>query len=396
MIFVLIVRLPLQKKSLLFGRLTAAEVSNCFPTDIARVQNIADISYCPSTPLISFDTSIKIPTMSSKTADERITGLEGNVAKMMEAIERWSLCFDGPMFGSPKSEDVNVLPSVSNPASETSPLSDRKHNLPPVPPTKSHTVSSRIKPANPSEFSGDRTKGCAFLNSCNLYFALTPHQFADDHAKIMWVFSFMKNKRAAHFVDRNMRMYNVVGSLTYATWQEFVLEFVTQFCPRTKSRRHEPTSRLQPTSKGHAPSTSMSIVSGRLWRRPATSRVHTLSSNFVRASIQGFRTTLPASRKDAPLTKFPNSGMMPRSSATKIASRMPSSHPPHELRVSPIHCRQQVVFFGSQPRHLRGRTQSAHRVRSLYQVSLVRNAPRTPRPSCVSDVANLDTYDPIA
>jgi Retrotransposon gag protein len=172
--------------------------------------------------------------MSSETADERITGLEGNVVKMMEAIERWSLRFDAPMFGSPKSEDVHVLPSVSNPASETSPRSDHKHNLPPVPPMKSHTVSSRIKPANPSEFSGDRTKGCAFLNSCNLYFALTPRQFADDHAKIMWAFSFMKNERAARFVDRKMHMYDVVGSLTYTMWQEFALEFVAEFCPKNK------------------------------------------------------------------------------------------------------------------------------------------------------------------
>jgi Retrotransposon gag protein len=172
--------------------------------------------------------------MSSETADERITGLEGNVAKMMEAMEQWTLRFDGPMFGSPKSEDVNVLPSVSNPASETSPLSDREHDLPPVPPTKSHTVLSRIKPVNPSKFSGDHTKGRAFLNSCNLYFALTPRQFADDHAKIMWAFLFMKNERAAHFVDRNMRMYNVVGSLTYATWQEFALEFIAEFCPKNE------------------------------------------------------------------------------------------------------------------------------------------------------------------
>jgi Retrotransposon gag protein/Zinc knuckle len=167
-------------------------------------------------------------------ADERMTGIERNVQKMMEAIERWTLRFDGQMFGSPKSEPVNVLPSVSNPASETSPLSDRERDLPPVPPTTSHAVSSRVKPATPSDFSGDRTKGRAFLNSCNLYFALTPRQFADDQAKIMWAFSFMKHERAARFVDRKMRMYEVVGSLTYATWQEFALEFVAEFCPKNE------------------------------------------------------------------------------------------------------------------------------------------------------------------
>jgi hypothetical protein len=29
-------------------------------------------------------------------------------------------------------------------------------------------------------------------------------------------------------------MHDVVGSLTYATWQEFVLEFVADFCPKNE------------------------------------------------------------------------------------------------------------------------------------------------------------------
>jgi Retrotransposon gag protein/Zinc knuckle len=41
-------------------------------------------------------------------------------------------------------------------------------------------------------------------------------------------------EQAAHFVDRKMRMHNVVGSLTYTTWQEFVLEFIADFCPKNK------------------------------------------------------------------------------------------------------------------------------------------------------------------
>jgi Retrotransposon gag protein/Zinc knuckle len=41
-------------------------------------------------------------------------------------------------------------------------------------------------------------------------------------------------ERAARFVDRKMRMYDVVGSLTYVTWQEFALEFVAKFCPKNE------------------------------------------------------------------------------------------------------------------------------------------------------------------
>jgi hypothetical protein len=58
-----------------------------------------------------------------------------------------------------------------------------------------------IKPATPNEFVGDHVKGRAFLNSCELYIRLAPTQFTDNHAKIMWAFSFMKGNWAAQFVD---------------------------------------------------------------------------------------------------------------------------------------------------------------------------------------------------
>jgi len=66
------------------------------------------------------------------------------------------------------------------------------------PPT---TTTHQLKPATPCEFTGDRTKGCAFLNSCDLYIGLAPTQFADDQARIYWVLSFMKGDRAARFTN---------------------------------------------------------------------------------------------------------------------------------------------------------------------------------------------------
>jgi hypothetical protein len=92
------------------------------------------------------------------------------------------------------------------------------------------TGNRHIKPSCPNEFGGDRAKGQAFLNSCELYTALTPHQFADDHAKIMWALSFMKSGHAAHFVEQQMRGYHNVGSLSYASWRELVDEFISEFC----------------------------------------------------------------------------------------------------------------------------------------------------------------------
>jgi hypothetical protein len=44
----------------------------------------------------------------------------------------------------------------------------------------------------------------------------------------------MKSDWAARFVDRHMRNYQLVGGLPYSTWQEFVAEFVAEFCPKNE------------------------------------------------------------------------------------------------------------------------------------------------------------------
>ena len=64
--------------------------------------------------------------------------------------------------------------------------------------------------------------------------ALAPHQFADDTAKIMWAFSFMKTDRAMRFVARHMHNYQTIGRLSCTTWGEFVAEFITEFCPKNE------------------------------------------------------------------------------------------------------------------------------------------------------------------
>jgi len=55
-----------------------------------------------------------------------------------------------------------------------------------------NTTTHWLKPATPSEFTGDCTKGHAFLNSCDLYIGLAPTQFTDDQARIYWVLSLWK------------------------------------------------------------------------------------------------------------------------------------------------------------------------------------------------------------
>ena len=121
-----------------------------------------------------------------------------------------------------------ILPSILNPASENHEILCKYHEQ------CKHSVDGHrpwyAKLATSNDFAGDCTKGCTFINSCKLYMALTPHQFVDDNAKIMWAFSFMKTDQAAHFITQHMRNYQTVGGLLYVTWNKFIMEFITEFC----------------------------------------------------------------------------------------------------------------------------------------------------------------------
>jgi len=97
-----------------------------------------------------------------------------------------------------------------------------------------NTTTHQLRPVTPSEFIGDHTKGCAFLNSCDLYIGLAPTQFADDQARIYWVLSFMKGHCTACFTDHTMQLAQQMGLLPWATWAEFRLEFIHDFCPKNE------------------------------------------------------------------------------------------------------------------------------------------------------------------
>jgi hypothetical protein len=63
----------------------------------------------------------------------------------------------------------------------------------------------------------------------------------------MWALSFMKSGWAARFVDRQMCAYHDIRSLSYPLWQEFVDEFIIDFCPKNEvqtSRTELETSRF--------------------------------------------------------------------------------------------------------------------------------------------------------
>jgi len=93
-----------------------------------------------------------------------------------------------------------------------------------------NTITHWLKSATPSEFLGDHVKGHAFLNWCDLYIGLAPTQFTNDQAEIYWVLSFIKGNCTVHFMDQTMWLAQQMGLLPWATWAEFRLEFIHDFC----------------------------------------------------------------------------------------------------------------------------------------------------------------------
>jgi len=106
-----------------------------------------------------------------------------------------------------------------------------------IPSAQITSVTSKahgIKLALLLEFDGDRTKGMAFLNSCQVYICLCLNSFMDKQAKIVWAMSYMKAGRAAKWsahVFRWEEQPENVGYHKFVDWEDFWDEFKREFCP---------------------------------------------------------------------------------------------------------------------------------------------------------------------
>ena len=92
----------------------------------------------------------------------------------------------------------------------------------------------RPKPASPPDFDGERTKGLAFLNSCQTYIRLCPEEFRDEQTKILWAMSYMKTGRASKWTARIFRWEQQPENSTstrFLDWNDFRDEFKKEFCP---------------------------------------------------------------------------------------------------------------------------------------------------------------------
>lgn len=76
-------------------------------------------------------------------------------------------------------------------------------------------------PALPTEFDGDRTKGLAFLNSCQTYIRLCAGSFSDDQTKITWALSYMKSGRASKWAARVFKYEEDKRQPKFLDWSDF-------------------------------------------------------------------------------------------------------------------------------------------------------------------------------
>jgi hypothetical protein len=51
-----------------------------------------------------------------------------------------------------------------------------------------------LKPSPPPNFDGNRQNGKGFINACQAYFSLCPHQFPDEQTKIQWAMTYLNPK----------------------------------------------------------------------------------------------------------------------------------------------------------------------------------------------------------
>ena len=93
---------------------------------------------------------------------------------------------------------------------------------------------AKVKPTMPVDFDGDRENGCAFFNTCCIYFTVIRDLFPNDKFWIHWVLSFFKLDRAACFANKVLRSKSKGKGHYFRNWAAFEKAFLDQFCPKNE------------------------------------------------------------------------------------------------------------------------------------------------------------------
>jgi hypothetical protein len=156
---------------------------------------------------------------------ERFQAIEKQLAEQAEAnrITNENLANLLRMMSARESKNIVPIPPTPTPAPQ--PITTIPKALQP----------SWIKPCAPNDFDGDRSKGRAFLTSCEIYTSLTTSDFPDYQTQIQWALSYCKTRRAANFAECIIRQEMRTGKMVFTSWTEFTDEFESIFCPENEA-----------------------------------------------------------------------------------------------------------------------------------------------------------------
>ena len=96
------------------------------------------------------------------------------------------------------------------------------------------SMLTKVKPVMPADFDGDWEKGCAFFNTCCIYFIVVGDLFLSDQSWIHWVLSFFKLDWATHFANKVLHSESKGKGHYFRNWEGFKKAFLDQFCPKNK------------------------------------------------------------------------------------------------------------------------------------------------------------------
>jgi hypothetical protein len=122
--------------------------------------------------------------------------------------------------------NIEVAKSVTPPPPVSPPL---------VTTTLQASQPSRVKPGVPSHFDGDRVQRRAFITSCELYISLTASDFINEQVCIHWALSCFKGGHVVSFAECILQQELRSGKMCFASWSDFMEEFVLTFCPENET-----------------------------------------------------------------------------------------------------------------------------------------------------------------
>jgi len=144
---------------------------------------------------------------SEHTINATLTGLTAQLQQLTQLMTA-----PAPTIAPPP------IPTPPPPVSPPSPV--------PTAPSKQQT---RPKLPSPPDFSGDRSSGRAFFNSCTLYLRLALEQFSCDEEKILWTLAFFRDGRAAKWSENLFRQEADTSIFPIQSWAHFEQQFWSQF-----------------------------------------------------------------------------------------------------------------------------------------------------------------------